>query len=118
MQRDLLDRLLRLQAAKRPAALVTDLESGDQALIEAGDVAGALALGEAEVADILKAVRDDRSALDPHANRFIQVFNPPLRLVVVGAVHIAQQLVPLAVAAGYDVTVVDPRRAWATRSRR
>jgi len=117
MQRDLLDRLLRLQAGKCPAALVTDLESGDQALIEAGDVAGALALGEAEVADILKAVRDDRSALDPHANRFIQVFNPPLRLVVVGAVHIAQQLVPLAVAAGYDVTVVDPRRAWASGER-
>jgi xanthine dehydrogenase accessory factor len=117
MQRDLLDRLLRLQAAKRPAALVTDLESGDQALVGAGDVAGALALGEAEVADILKAVRNDRSALDPHANRFIQVFNPPLRLVVVGAVHIAQQLVPLAVAAGYDVTVVDPRRAWASGER-
>ncbi len=57
MQRDLLDRLLRLQAGKCPAALVTDLESGDQALIEAGEVAGALALGEAEVADILKAVR-------------------------------------------------------------
>jgi xanthine dehydrogenase accessory factor len=117
MQRDLLDRLLRLQAAKRPAALVTDLESGAQALVEEGGVAGALALGEAEVADVLSAVRDDRSALDPHANRFIQVFNPPLRLVVVGAVHIAQQLVPLAVAAGYDVTVVDPRRAWASGER-
>ncbi len=117
MQRDLLDRLLRLQAAKRPAALVTDLESGDQALVEAGGVAGALALGEAEVAEVLSAVQDDRSALDPQANRFIQVFNPPLRLIVVGAVHIAQQLVPLAVTAGYDVTVVDPRRAWASGER-
>ncbi len=117
MQRDLLDRLLRLQAAKRPAALVTDLESGDQALVEAGGVAGALVLGEAEVAEVLSAVQDDRSALDPQANRFIQVFNPPLRLIVVGAVHIAQQLVPLAATAGYDVTVVDPRRAWASGER-
>ncbi len=117
MQRDLLNRLLRLQAAKRPAALVTDLESGDQALVEAGGVAGALALGEAEVAEVLSAVQDDRSALDPQANRFIQVFNPPLRLIVVGAVHIAQQLVPLAVTAGYDMTVVDPRRAWASGER-
>ncbi len=117
MQRDLLDRLLRIQAAKRPAALVTDLASGDQALVEAGNVVGALALGEAEVADVLSALRDDRSALDPASNRFVQVFNPPLRLIVVGAVHIAQQLVPLAAAGGYDVTVVDPRRAWASGER-
>jgi xanthine dehydrogenase accessory factor len=117
MQRDLLDRLLRIQAAKRPAALVTDLASGDQALVEAGSVVGALALGEAEVAGVLSALRDDRSALDPASNRFVQVFNPPLRLIVVGAVHIAQQLVPLAATGGYDVTVVDPRRAWASGER-
>jgi xanthine dehydrogenase accessory factor len=117
MQRDLLDRLLRLQAAKRPAALVTDLESGDQALVEADGTAGALMLSDPEIADVLSAVRDDRSALDSQANRFVQVFNPPLRLIVVGAVHIAQQLVPLAASAGYDVTVVDPRRAWASGER-
>jgi xanthine dehydrogenase accessory factor len=45
------------------------------------------------------------------------VFNPPLRLVVVGAVHIAQTLVPMAGLAGYDVTVVDPRRAFASDAR-
>jgi xanthine dehydrogenase accessory factor len=117
MQRDLLDRLLRLRAAKRPAALVTDLESGEQSLVDAGGVAGRLALGKDEVAAVLSAVRDDRSGLDPDTKHFVQVFNPPLRLVVVGAVHIAQQLVPLATAAGYDVTVVDPRRAWASGER-
>ena len=69
MQRDLLDRLLRIQAAKRPAALVTDLASGDQALVEAGSAVGALALGEAEVAGVLSALRDDRSALDPILDR-------------------------------------------------
>lgn len=117
MQRDLLDRLLTLRAAKRPAALVTDLTSGDQAVVEAGGTAGGLALGAAEVAAVLGAVRDDRSGLDAEMKRFVQVFNPPLRLVVVGAVHIAQQLVPLAATAGYDVTVVDPRRAWASGER-
>lgn len=117
MQRDLLDRLLRLRADKRPAALVTDLESGNQSLVDADGVAGRLALGAAEVAAVLTAVRDDRSGLDPETNCFVQVFNPPLRLIVVGAVHIAQQLVPLATTAGYDVTVVDPRRAWASGER-
>jgi len=117
MQRDLLDRLLSLRAAKKPAALVTDLESGAQALVEAGSIAGGLMLTDPEIEAVLDAVRDDRSGLDPESKRFVQVFNPPLRLVVVGAVHIAQQLVPLAAAAGYDVTVVDPRRAWASGER-
>ena len=117
MRRDLLDRLLKLQAAKRPAALVTDLECGAQALVAEDETTGALALEETEVAEVRSAIRDDRSALDADSNRFVQVFNPPLRLIVVGAVHIAQQLVPLASAAGYDVTVVDPRRAWASGER-
>jgi xanthine dehydrogenase accessory factor len=117
MQRDLLDRLLGLRAAKRPAALVTDLASGDQTLVEADGVAGPLQLTETEAAAVLSAIRYDRSGLDPETNRFVQVFNPPLRLVVVGAVHIAQQLVPLATTASYDVTVVDPRRAWASGER-
>ena len=117
MQRDLLDRLLTLRAAKRPAALVTDLESGDQAVVDDGGVAGALALGEAEIAAVMDAIGDDRSGLESELDRFVQVFNPPLRLLVVGAVHIAQQLVPLATNAGYDVTVVDPRRAWASGER-
>jgi len=117
MQRDLLDRLLTLRADKRPAALVTDLESGEQCLVDADGVAGRLALGAAERAAVLDAVRDDRSGLEPDTNRFVQVFNPPLRVIVVGAVHIAQQLAPLATTAGYDVTVVDPRRAWASGER-
>ena len=117
MQRDLLDRLLSLQAAKLPAALVTDLESGAQALVEADGIAGPLMLTDAEIAASLDAVREDRSGLDPESKRFVQVFNPPLRLIVVGAVHIAQQLVPLAAAAGFDVTVIDPRRAWASGER-
>ena len=46
---------------------------------------------------------------------FLGVHNPPLRMAVVGAVHIAQALVPMARLAGYDVLVVDPREAFATR---
>ena len=48
---------------------------------------------------------------------FVQVFNPPLRLVVVGAVHIAQALVPMAEMVGYEVVVVDPRRSFASGDR-
>jgi xanthine dehydrogenase accessory factor len=48
---------------------------------------------------------------------FLQVFNPPLRMAVVGAVHIAQPLAPMAALAGFAVTVIDPRRAFATSQR-
>ncbi len=48
---------------------------------------------------------------------FLGAHNPPLRMAVVGAVHIAQALVPMAMAAGYDVTVFDPRSAFLTASR-
>ncbi len=79
-------------------------------------------LGEvpADVADaVADALRRDQSlAADTSLGRaFLQVFNPPLRLIVIGAVHIAQALVPMASLAGYQVTVVDPRRAFATDSR-
>ena len=48
---------------------------------------------------------------------FLHVHNPPLRMIVVGAVHIAQALAPMAALAGYEVTVVDPRGAFATQDR-
>ena len=117
MRRALLDRLLELRADKRPFALVTDLKSGDQALVEAASATGSLTLGEADLEAVRQAIEDDKSALDPSSSRFVRVFNPPLRLIVVGAVHIAQQLVPLATATGFEVIVVDPRQAWATRER-
>ena len=48
---------------------------------------------------------------------FVAVFNRPLRMIVVGAVHIAQALAPMAASAGFEVTVIDPRRAFATDAR-
>ena len=65
------------------------------------------------------ALRDDAAptvTLDGEA-WFLHPHNPPLRLIVVGAVHIAQALVPMAHQLGFAVTVVDPRRAWATAER-
>jgi xanthine dehydrogenase accessory factor len=119
VQRSTLDRLLQARAAKQPAAHLRWLERGDEALAVAGEVV----VGEALPQEILDAVRAaqrrDRGTTLPTARGplFIQVFNPPLRLFVVGAVHIAQALVPMASLAGYDVTVVDPRRAFASDAR-
>lgn len=119
MRRAILDALLETRAKKLPAALATDLKSGAQALVTPKAVTGGLELDQAELANVRNAIRDDRGlTFDTAARRiFVQVFNPPLRMIVVGAVHIAQSLAPMASLAGYVVIVVDPRRAFATRER-
>jgi xanthine dehydrogenase accessory factor len=68
---------------------------------------------------VTEALRTDESGIAEAAGKrfFVQVHNPPLRLLVVGAVHIAQALAPMAALAGYGVTVIDPRRAFATDAR-
>ena len=101
------------RAAKRPVVLATRLPGGEQVLLPAPDAPPTLA--EAARA----ALRDDssRTVEADGASWFLQVHNPPMRLVVVGAVHIAQALVPMAAQLGYGVTVVDPRRAFATDER-
>ncbi len=105
------------RAAKHPVALVTNLETGRQALLDGDETAGDLTLGGAVLEQVRRAIHDNRSTTLDGTSLFVHVFNPPLRLIVVGAVHIAQALVPMAELAGYDVTVVDPRRAWASDAR-
>jgi xanthine dehydrogenase accessory factor len=69
---------------------------------------------EAEVEDRL---RRDESGFEPDGRTFVTLHAPPLRLIVVGGVHIAQALVPMARLAGYDPVVIDPREAFASAAR-
>ena len=62
-------------------------------------------------------MRLDRSGVEEDGETFVAVHNPPLKLIVVGAVHIAQALVPMAQLAGYDPAVIDPRAAFASPDR-
>ncbi|WGF88653.1 XdhC family protein [Marinivivus vitaminiproducens] len=114
-----LQALREAQAAKRAAVLIRPLPDGlETLLVEGRPVIGTAP--EADVAEaIAKAVALDRSgAIETAAGPvFLQVFNPPLRLLIVGAVHIAQALAPMALIAGYDVTVIDPRQAFASDER-
>jgi xanthine dehydrogenase accessory factor len=109
----LLERLRAAQDAKQPVAVLTRLTDGAQLLHPLDEVAPELA----EQAE--GALRGDaaRNATIGDATWFIHPHNPPLRLIVVGAVHIAQALVPMALPLGFAVTVVDPRRAFATEER-
>lgn len=109
----MLARLQAARAAKAPVALLTRLSDGAQRLWPQDAVPPALE--EAARA----ALRDDAAANLAEGGEawFVHPHNPPLRLIIVGAVHIAQALVPMAQPVGFAVTVVDPRRAWATADR-
>lgn len=109
--------LKKLNACRRErqaAILLTDLDDGRDRVIREGDaVAGAL--GEA----VEKAFRSGRSGTGEADGRgfFLNVHLPPPRLVVIGAVHISQALAPMAKIAGFDLTIIDPRTAFASPER-
>lgn len=89
----------------RPIVLATRLSDGQQTILP--DLGAPPDLQEAASA----AMRRDQSVLVDLAGEawFLHVHLPPWRLLVVGAVHIAQALLPLAVSLGYEVTLIDPR---------
>ena len=115
MKREVLDGLLAARAARRPIARLSWLTGGREQLVEpgAGDLEAALAEAVARALDADGAVL----AESEDGPVFVHPFNPPLRLAIVGAVHIAQHLSELTSRLGYDVTVVDPRRGFLTEAR-
>ena len=119
MKLALLQKALEASRAGRAAVLATHLKSGLQSFVEGSDIAGNLTLDAAALAAIRKAQAEDRSTIIDTADGpvFVEVFNPRLRCIIVGAVHIAQPLARMASLAGYLVTVVDPRTAFASDAR-
>jgi xanthine dehydrogenase accessory factor len=111
----LLRRTLEARRAGRSVALVTHLGTGAQTSVDGASQHGDLALDDAAMAAVARALREDKSRTE--GDLFIEVWNPPLRCLVVGAAHIAQPLTAMAALAGYAVTVVDPRSAFATEAR-
>jgi xanthine dehydrogenase accessory factor len=114
MRLDILATLNAERAARRGAIVVTNAQTGAQRLVKAAGVA----------ADPLRSTLEARlrsgksGPADTEEGRvFLSVHVPPTRLVITGAVHISQALAPIARILGYDVTIVDPRTAFATKER-
>lgn len=115
MKAETLDAVLTELDAKQPIVLATDLETGVQRLLRRGE-----GQTESERANVERALRvdvcittDDEGA----PQIFYQPFNPPLRMILIGAVHIAQPLSAMAALSGYEVTIVDPRESFAATER-
>jgi xanthine dehydrogenase accessory factor len=115
----LLERLLAARRAGQALALATHLPSGRQALLDAETADGAFELAPEDLAKARSALADDTSRTVETAQGpvFVEVWNPPLRLLLIGAVHIGQALAPMAALAGYRVTIIDPRSAFAAAAR-
>ena len=114
MRLDILKVLNGERAARRAVFVVTDEASGEQRLVKAPDIAGD------PLRTMLEAhLRSGKSGMEetPQGKVFITAHVPPPRLVITGAVHISQALAPMAGLLGYDVTIVDPRTAFATPER-
>jgi xanthine dehydrogenase accessory factor len=114
VQLDILRALNAERAARRPVVVVTDLASGAQRLVKAADVAR-----DALKEPIEKRIRSGKSGTEETAQGkvFLTVHVPPRRLIITGAVHISQALAPIGALLGYDVTIVDPRTAFASIER-
>jgi xanthine dehydrogenase accessory factor len=114
MRLSLLSDLNAERAARRAAVLVTDVASGEQRLVREAEVGG-----DPLAQDLQESLRRGKSGLVERDDRqfFLTVQTPPVRLVVIGAVHISQALAPMAKDLDLDVTIIDPRTAFATPER-
>ena len=114
MRLDILKALNAERAARRAAVVVTNQDSGEQRLVTQDKIASD------PLRDVLEAhLRSGKSGIEETAEGkvFLTVHVPPAKMIVIGAVHISQALAPIAKLLGYDVTIVDPRTAFASPER-
>jgi xanthine dehydrogenase accessory factor len=114
MKLELLTSLNAERAARRPAIVVTDVGSGKERLVKAADIGR-----DPLRAALAERLRTGKSGMDETAEGrvFLTVYVPAPQLVITGAVHISQALAPIGKLLGYDVTIVDPRTAFASIER-
>lgn len=114
MQLGLLSHLNAERSARRGAILVTDLASGEQRLLRENDMAG-----DPLADDLRRCLQQGKSRLLERDGRqfFLTVQVPPVRVVIIGAVHISQALAPMMKGVDLDPTIIDPRTAFATPER-
>lgn len=113
MKLEILRQLNQARQSRCAAIVVTDIASGEVRLVtEKDDFSGNPRAGE-----FLARFRSGESGMVASGRFFLTVHIPPPRLVIIGAVHISQALAPMARIAGFDVTIIDPRTAFATEDR-
>jgi xanthine dehydrogenase accessory factor len=114
MKIEILSALNAERAERRAVIVVTNTDTGEQRLIKATEIAA-----DPIRETLQKFLRSGKSGMEetPEGKFFFTVYVPPPRLVIIGAVHISQALAPMAALLDYDVTIIDPRTAFASKER-
>jgi len=111
-------RVAQAQQRRQTLVVVTRLADGVQCVVDAAGCTGELALRPEQAAEVASLLASGRStSLSGPDTLFARAYVPSPRLLIVGAVHIAQALAPMAAAAGFEVIVIDPRGAFASAER-
>ena len=120
MKRELLGTLVAARQRKQPAVLVRGLTSGKQCVVTRQESLGNIDDIDPVAVDAARAALDSDGArtIDAAGKRYlVQTLANAARMIIVGAVHIAQSLIPLAMQVGYDIFLIDPRTAFANPDR-
>ena len=118
MKRETLARVAEANSKRQPLMVVTRLDDGAQCLLDAASCTGELQLAPQQLEQARALLLGGRSAALPGSDQlFARAYVPSPRLLIIGAVHIAQALAPMATAAGFEVVVIDPRGAFASPER-
>jgi xanthine dehydrogenase accessory factor len=112
-----LARIAAAELLRQPLVVVTRLADGAQCVIDAATAQGELYLSAEQLVEASATLSSGACLLFGDYNLFARAYKPLPRLLIVGAVHIAQALMPMAQAAGFDVIVIDPRQAFASAQR-
>ena len=114
MKKEILNTILSSRIKKQPLAIITNIADGTQWAFVEEENENSHVFTALEIDTIKKSIKDNKSCLISDAKFFVNIYTPSLRLIIIGAVHIAQFLAPMASVAGFDVTVVDPRASFAS----
>lgn len=115
MKKELLSEIQSARAEKKQVVLATNMTTGESSLLYPFE--------NEEETEVLNAARNALRLDKPgeietaDGPLFLNIFNPPLRMLIIGAVHIAQKLATMASDTGYEVTVIDPRRSFGSEFR-
>jgi xanthine dehydrogenase accessory factor len=119
MRGEILTRLQALRQQMQSVALVTRLDDGVQAFVTEDLVEGELSMMGDTISTVRQRISEDWSGVifENGIKIFVRIYSTPLRLILIGAVHVSQALIPMATLLGFDVTVVDPRTSFASDER-
>jgi len=117
MKADTFTKLSAMIADKRAVAVVTNMTTGVQSIVDMEEHEGELSLNDDSLGAVRELISSDQSKTLEDSDLFVRVYGPPLRMIIVGAVHIAQSLAPMAQLAGFEVTVIDPRDGFVAADR-